>query len=67
MSLRKAGIELTAKGEAEYVAGLKRAERQLRLMNQEAKLAVAQLGNNAKITDTYKAKINALNRQMEVS
>ena len=67
MSLRKAGVELTAKGEAEYVAGLKRAERQLRLMNQEAKLAVAQLGNNAKITDTYKAKINALNRQMEVS
>lgn len=67
MSLREAGIRLTLGGQAEYRAGLRGISQELRTMSTESKLAVAQLGNNATITDTYRTKMDSLGRQMDVS
>ena len=67
MALKEAGIRLTLQGAAEYRAGLRGISQELRTMGTESKLAVAQLGNNAKITDTYKTQMNNLGRQMDIS
>ena len=67
MALKEAGIRLTLQGAAEYRAGLRGISQELRTMGTESKLAVAQLGNNAKITDTYQTQMNNLGKQMDIS
>ena len=60
MTLKKAGISLTLQGKAAYLSGLKSISQQTKLLEAQSKLAVAQLGNNAKIVDTYRAKMKNL-------
>lgn len=67
MALKEAGIRLTLQGAAEYRAGLKGIANETKLLATQSKLAIAQLGNNAKITDTYKATMKGLDSQLQLS
>lgn len=65
MALREAGIRLTLQGAAEYKAGLKGVSQEIRTMATESKLALAQLGNNASITDTYNTRMKGMGTQLQ--
>lgn len=67
MALREAGIRLTLQGAAEYKAGLKGVSQELRTMSTESKLALAQLGNNASITDTYNTRMKSLGNEIKLT
>lgn len=67
MALRKVGVIFTAEGHAQYMADLKQVNQEMRTMSTQSKLAVAQLGNNASITDTYGAKMKSMGAQIDVS
>lgn len=67
MALREAGIRLTLQGQAEYKAGLKGISQEMRTMSTESKLSVAQLGNNATITDTYSTRMKSMGTEIETA
>lgn len=46
---------------------LKQVNQEMRTMATQAKLAVAQLGNNASITDTYSTKMKSMSSQIDVA
>ncbi len=46
---------------------LKQVNQEMRTMATQAKLAVAQLGNNATITDTYSTKMKSMSSQIDVA
>ena len=58
MALRKAGISLTLEGQAAYKAGLAEINREQRLMAEQSKLAVAQLGTQASRQQTYSTNMD---------
>lgn len=67
MALRKAGISLTIEGQAAYKAGITDINREMRLLAQESKLAVAQLGTQASRQATYTTEIDNYSRRIEVA
>lgn len=67
MALRKAGISLTIEGQASYKAGITDINREMRLLSQESKLAVAQLGTQASRQTTYATQMSSYAKQMEVA
>lgn len=67
MALRKVGVIFTAQGHAQYMSELKQVNQEMRMMSTQAKLAVAQLGNNASISDTYSTKMKSLSAQVELA
>lgn len=67
MALRKAGISLTIEGQAAYKAGITDINREMRLLSQESKLAVAQLGTQASRQTTYTTQMNSYAKQMGVA
>lgn len=67
MALRKVGVIFTAQGHAQYMSELKQVNQEMRTMSTQAKLAVAQLGNNASTTDTYKTKMKSMGAEIQVS
>lgn len=67
MTLKEAGIRLTLQGEAAYVSGLKRISTEMKSMSTASKLAVAQLGNNAKQSDIFKVSAKNLSNELKTS
>ena len=65
--MRESGIILTLQGEAEYRAGLDSVARATKQMGLETQLAVARLGHNAGITDTYNTRMRGLSKQLDVA
>lgn len=67
MALRVAGVRLTVEGQAEYKAGLSEINREQRLLAEQSKLAVAQLGTQASRQATYSTSMSNYARQIEVA
>lgn len=67
MALRKAGISLTIEGQAAYKAGITDINREMRLLAQESKLAVAQLGTQASRQATYTTQMDNYSKRIEVA
>lgn len=67
MVLRKAGIRLALEGQAEYKAGLANINREQRLLAEQSKLAVAQLGTQASRQQTYTTNMNNYSKQLKVA
>lgn len=67
MALRKAGISLTLEGQATYKAGLSEINREQRLLAQESKLAVAQLGTQASRQQTYTTQMDNYSKRIQVA
>lgn len=67
MALRKAGISLTLEGQAAYKAGLSEINREQRLLAQESKLAVAQLGTQASRQQTYTTQMDNYSKRIQVA
>ncbi|RYC97863.1 phage tail tape measure protein [Facklamia hominis] len=67
MALVETGIRLTVAGEAAYRASIKSISQEMKALSTESKLAMAQLGNNARITDTYKTRQTAFGKELEAS
>ncbi|EDP68573.1 hypothetical protein CAT7_04884 [Carnobacterium sp. AT7] len=65
MALRKAGISLTLEGQAAYKAGLAEINREQRLMAEQSKLAVAQLGTQASRQQIYSTQMDSYGKQIE--
>lgn len=67
MALRKVGVIFTAEGHAQYMNQLKQTNQEMRTLATQSKLAVAQLGNNASITDTYSTKMKSMGALLDVA
>lgn len=67
MVLRKAGVRLTLEGQAEYKAGLANINREQRLLAEQSKLAVAQLGTQASRQQIYTTSMNNYSKQLKVA
>lgn len=67
MVLRKAGVRLTLEGQAEYKAGLADINREQRLLAEQSKLAVAQLGTQASRQQTYTTNMSNYSKQLKVA
>lgn len=67
MAIREAGVRLTLQGEAGYRAGIKGISQEMRTLATESKLAIAQLGNNASITDTYSTKMKSMGNEIQMA
>ncbi|UJF15058.1 phage tail tape measure protein [Jeotgalibaca sp. MA1X17-3] len=67
MALRKAGISLTIEGQAAYKAGITDINREMRLLAQESKLAVAQLGTQASRQATYTNEMDNYSKRIEAA
>ncbi len=67
MALRKVGVIFTAQGHAQYMNELKQVNQEMRTMATQSKLAVAQLGNNASISDTYRTKTKSMGDEIKVA
>lgn len=67
MVLRKAGVRLTLEGQAEYKAGVQAINREMRLMSEQSKLAVAQLGTQASRQATYSTQMNSFSKQVQLA
>lgn len=67
MVLRKAGVRLTLEGQAEYKAGLANINREQRLLAEQSKLAVAQLGTQASRQQTYTTGMTNYSKQIAVA
>ncbi|TLQ49277.1 phage tail tape measure protein [Ruoffia tabacinasalis] len=67
MALRKIGVIFSAEGHAQYLGQLKQVNQEMRTLSTQSKLAVAQLGNNASITDTYGARMKSMTAQLDVA
>lgn len=67
MAIKEAGIRLTLQGQAAYLSGLKSISFELKAMSTQSKLAVAQLGSNAKQHDILKTSAKNLANELKVS
>ena len=67
MALKEAGIKLTLQGQAEFKSGLSSINQALKTMSTESKLAMAQLGDNAGITQKYNAQMKSLKDEMNLA
>lgn len=67
MVLRKAGLSLTLEGKASYLAGLKDINREQRLLAEQSKLAIAQLGTNASKQATYATTMDSYAKRLDVA
>lgn len=67
MALRKAGISLTIEGQAAYKAGLTEINREQRLLSEQSKLAVAQLGTQASRQQTYSTNMDNYSKRIQVA
>lgn len=65
MALRKAGISLTLEGQSAYKAGLAEINREQRLMAEQSKLAVAQLGTQASRQQTYSTSMDNYSKRIQ--
>lgn len=65
MALRKAGISLTLEGQAAYKAGLAEINREQRLLSEQSKLAVAQLGTQASRQQTYSTNMDNYSKRIQ--
>ncbi|MGF3073230.1 phage tail tape measure protein [Facklamia sp. P13069] len=66
MTLVETGIRLTIAGEAEYRSGIKSISNEMKSLQTQSKLAMAQLGNNASITDKYRTSQKNLSKELEL-
>lgn len=64
--LRKMGVRLTAEGVNQYKDDLRSAGREARLMSQETKLAMLELGDGASSADKFQTKLKGLEREYDV-
>lgn len=64
--LRKMGVRLTAEGVNQYKDDLRSAGREARLMSQETRLAMAELGNGASSTEKLTTRLKGLGREYDV-
>ena len=67
MALRKAGVSLTIEGQAAYKAGIAEINREQRLLAEQSKLAVAQLGTQASRQATYSTSMSNYAKQIQVA
>lgn len=67
MALRKAGVSLTIEGQAAYKAGIAEINREQRLLAEQSKLAVAQLGTQASRQATYTTSMGNYAKQIQVA
>ena len=66
MALVETGIRLTIQGEAAYRAGIKSINQEMKSLQTQSKLAMAQLGNNAGITDKYRTSQQHLGKELDL-
>jgi len=64
--LRRMGVRLTAEGVNQYKQDLKSAGQEARLMSQETRLAMAELGNGASATNKFETQLKSLGREYDV-
>lgn len=64
--LRKMGVRLTAEGVNQYKEDLRSAGREARLMSQETRLSMAELGDSASYTEQLTTRMKGLSKQYEV-
>lgn len=67
MALDKIGVILTADGVGTFTSNITKGTKALKEMQAESKKSIAALGNNAKVYDTYKTKMQGLTTQMNAS
>lgn len=67
MTLRKAGISLTLEGAAAYKAGLTEINREQRLLAEQAKLAVAELGTQSSRQQSYATNMDHYAKRIQVA
>jgi TP901 family phage tail tape measure protein len=66
IELRKMGVRLTAEGVNQYKDDLRSAGREARLMSQETRLAMAELGHGASSTDKLTTRLKGLGNEYKV-
>lgn len=64
--LRKIGVRLTAEGVSQYKEDLRTAGREARLMSQETRLAMAELGTGASSTERFTTTLKGLGNEYTV-
>lgn len=64
--LRKMGVRLTAEGVNQYKDDLRSAGREARLMSQETKIAMLELGEGASSADKFQTQLKGLDREYDV-
>lgn len=64
--LRKIGVRLTAEGVNQYKDDLRSAGKEARLMSQETKIAMLELGEGASSADKFQTQLKGLERQYDV-
>jgi len=64
--LRKMGVRLTAEGVNQYKDDLRSAGREARLMSQETKIAMLELGEGASSADKFQTQLKSLDREYDV-
>lgn len=64
--LRRMGVRLTAEGVNQYKEDLRSAGREARLMSQETRLAMAELGTGASSTERLTTRLKGLGREYNV-
>lgn len=64
--LRRMGVRLTAEGVNQYKDDLRSAGREARLMSQETRLAMAELGTGASSTERLTTRLKGLGREYDV-
>lgn len=63
--LRRMGVRLTAEGVSQYKQDLRDAGQEARLMSQETRLAMAELGNSASATEKFETQLKSLGNQYD--